>query len=177
MKYCRLRRLSIRWLNKPGISLLELIVVVAIIAVLVTLNTVHSSFLQRILVRAEIEKLYTTCQHARCLAMATNQIQTIYFNTRDNTYSFGDRHEKLTQGIQFGFITGSKGPPAQPQLPLYKPITFQGDKIIFYPDGIVTSGTVYLIDAQGHTMYALSNAVAQVSYLRLYVYRTGWKKI
>jgi Tfp pilus assembly protein FimT len=152
-------------------------VVVAIIAVLATLTTIHSSFLNRVLVRAEIDKLYTTCQHARYLAMATNKPQIIYFDKLQNSYSFGDRTENLTQGVQFGFIAGSKGPPAHPHVPLYKSITFQNDKIIFYPDGILSSGTIYLIDTYAHAMYALSNAVSQVSYMRMYRYDSVWHKI
>jgi hypothetical protein len=45
----------------------------------------------------------------------------------------------------------------------------------FYPTGIISSGTVYLVDKNKRYMYALSNAVSQFSYLRLYKYDGGWK--
>ena len=58
-----------------------------------------------------------------------------------------------------------------------KAITFPGYAIHFYPTGIISSGTVYLVDKKKKCMYALSNAVSQVSYLRLYRYDGRWKLI
>jgi len=190
MKYCRLQRLSIRWLNnvctcivsrrdvrQAGFSLTELLVVIAIIAVLATLTGMNTSLFNRVLVRAEMEKLCTMCQYARHLAMATNTVQKIHINTTQHSYTLNEHTEILAPCVRFGYMPDVHGPPAHPQLPLYKPVTFQHDNITFYPDGIIEAGTIYLVDTNYHSMYALSNAVSQVSYLRKYRYNRTWERI
>ena len=67
------------------------------------------------------------------------------------------------------------GSPGSPTHRIEKAITFPGSKIHFYPTGIISSGTAYLVDKNKQYMYALSNAVSQVSYLRFYRYDGGWK--
>lgn len=127
--------------------------------------------------RLELEKLYALCQYAQRYAMASNNIQTITFNVSTNTYRFLEWEEQLTSGVQFGFMRNAQGPPAQPTSLLSKPITFAGNHITFYPDGIMQSGTLYLVNTNKTSMYALSNAVSQVSHVRKYKYNGAWHVI
>jgi prepilin-type N-terminal cleavage/methylation domain-containing protein len=160
-----------------GFSLIELMVVLMIIACISMLVASSKLFLTDSTMRLELNKLCAVCHYAQRYAMASNQSQTITFNIPTNTYRFREREETLHPGIQFGFINGAKGPPANPTLSLSKPVTFTDGSITFHPDGIMQSGTVYLVNAQKTTMYALSNAVSQVSYLRKYVYDGSWRVI
>lgn len=164
-------------LNKIGFSLIELMIVLAIVTIIAMLTATSRMFFTDIATRLEIDKLYSLCHYAQRCAMASNQIQTITFNVSANTYRFGEREEKLSPGVIFGFIQGAKGPPAHPTSPLSKPITFTGEHITFYPDGIIQAGTMYLVNDNKTTMYALSNAVSQVSHLRKYSYNGSWRMI
>jgi len=164
-------------LSKNGFSLIELMIVLVIIAIIAMLTGTSNVLLTDIATRLELDKLYSICHYAQRYAMASNQVQTITFNIAANTYRFHEREEKLLSGVHFGFIQGAKGPPAHPISPLSKPITFTGECITCYPDGIIQSGTLYLVNANKTTMYALSNAVSQVSHLRKYIYDGSWRMI
>ncbi len=164
-------------LSKSGFSLIELMVVLAIIAIITMLVGTSKVLVTDIATRLELDKLHAVCQYAQRYAMASNQTQTITFNIAANTYRFHAREEKLTSGVQFGFIQGAKGPPAHPTSLLSKPITFLQECITFYPDGIIQAGTIYLVNANKTNMYALSNAVSQVSHVRTYKYDGSWRLI
>jgi type II secretion system protein H len=166
-----------KWKRKSGFSLIELMIVIAIIALIALLTGTGNSALSDIATRLELDKLYALCHYAQRYAMASNQVQTITFNIPANSYRFREREEKLLSGVQFGFIQGAKGPPAHPVSPLAKPITFVEDHITFYPDGIIQAGTIYLVNKNKTTMYALSNAVSQVSHLRMYAYDGSWRMV
>jgi len=157
-----------------GFSLIELMVVLSIVGLLTLLAAGNTMFLNRSIIRAQFEQLYSMCHLARQTAIATNKAQIIQFDLVCNTYSWGDRKESLPRAIRFGFIAGTKGPPAHPTTVLHTPITFSGNKITFHPDGIIQAGTLYLVDEQATTMYALSNAVSQFSYLRMYRFDGTW---
>lgn len=150
-------------------------IVLAIIAIIAMLAGTSKILVHDIAMRLELNKLHAVCQYAQRYAMASNQAQVITFNIPANTYYFQGREEKLSSGMQFGFIPGVKGPPAHPVSVLSKPITFSEGSITFYPDGIMQSGTIYLVNARNTVMYALSNAVSQVSHMRLYTYDGSWR--
>lgn len=164
-----------RLMNKKAFTLIELMVVVCLCALLAGLAMVHLSFLDRTIARTEIDKLVNVCVYLQQLAIATNSEKYLIFDIQKNEYSFDKYHEKLSQRISFGCLPGVLGPPGNPTHSVEKVITFPGHKIYFYPTGIISSGTVYLIDKKGQFQYALSNAVSQVSHLRMYRYDGTWK--
>jgi len=169
-----LRRMSKKG-SEGGFSLIELVITVALCALVVTLMVVNVSFLNRSVIRVEVNKLYTACMYVRQCALTTHQEQTLIFNKKNNSYSFDGRVEHLSSSVTFGVIPGAKGPPSSPQKLLSSPITFKKDRIVFYPDGVISSGTVYLTDYQRQSLYALSNGIAQISYLRKYLYTGRWQ--
>lgn len=129
------------------------------------------------LVRSEIEKLHTICHYLRRTAMINNQPQTLIFDIKHKSYKYHDGEEKLSQQVVFGFLPKTLGPPSEPKTIVHTPITFKKNTITFYPDGIISSGTVYLIDTTKQYMYAFSSPIAQISYLRLYRYDGTWKNL
>jgi Tfp pilus assembly protein FimT len=149
-------------------------IVLTIIGLLVLCISGNTMFFNRSITRAQLEQLYSMCHLARQTALATNKAQTILVDIATHTYSWGSRKESLPRTIRFGFIPGTQGPPSNPTTILHTPITFAGNKITFYPDGIIQAGTLYLVDEQETIMYALSNAVSQFSYLRMYRYDGTW---
>jgi len=150
-------------------------VVVCLCALLAGLSMMQLSFLDATIARAEIDKLATVCTYVQQLARATNEEKFLTFDMQKNEYTCDGFAEKLSQRVSFGILPGVKGPPGSPDHVVEKAITFPGQRICFYPTGVISSGTVYLIDKRYSVQYALSNAVSQVSYLRMYRYDGGWK--
>jgi len=107
----------------------------------------------------------------------TNMVQTIALDATGtiHRYTFGAVDEQLPKSIRFGAPAEVKGPPATPMRPVDSPITFKNAQITFYPDGIISAGTVYLTDTDQKTCYALTCGVGSVSFLRAYRYDKGWQ--
>lgn len=160
--------------NKEGFSLLELSLVLLLILLLVTLSGTQTSLLNRIFVRNELEQLYTVCFYLKQCAIAQNKQQELEFDASKNLYRYHLTEHTLSRHVRFGSQPEAKGPPGESLSVITKPITFNNNTIVFHPDGIIQPGTVYLTDDGQRYTYALSCAVAQVSYLRKYQYTTKW---
>jgi len=166
-----------KWLNKQGFTLIELIVVFALFLLLTILAQVNISFLDRMIAHTEIEKLYATCRYLQHCALASNKQQELIFDQVNNSYRYHNFTEKLPAQIAFGFMPGTKGPPAAATKLVQNPITFSNNRIIFYSTGIISAGTVYLTDKAKQIMYALSNGISQISFLRIYRYDGLWQQL
>ena len=149
----------------------------ALISILVLLTGAHSSFLSRMLVRAELEHLYSSSYYLQRKALMLHTPQTLSFDVKQNSYCMDGKTYRLPLQVKFGTAQGVKGPPGSPHSEVQKPISFTGDSITFHPDGVIQSGTMYLTDANHSCTYALSCAVSSVSYLRKYQYTDGWHLI
>lgn len=160
--------------NKTGFTLVELMVSLSIFCILIVLALTNSSFMQQSLAHSEIDKLYTIAHYLQRRAQFTNQEQILQFDRYGRSYSFNGRTEKLAQGIDFGTLATVKGPPSTPTHIIANPITFQGERITFHPQGIMQPGTVYFVHKELSCAYALSCAVSQVSFLRKYRYDKQW---
>ena len=102
--------------------------------------------------------------------MLSNKQQDVYFDIANNRYTFNGTVCTLPSQIMFGVIPGVKGPPSLPKKLVAKPITFKGSRISFFPEGIISSGTIYVTDRYKKFLYAISCSVSQVSYLRKYAF-------
>ncbi|MDZ4149882.1 MAG: GspH/FimT family protein [Methylicorpusculum sp.] len=142
-----------------------------------TLSVAQVSFFGRAYVRTELEKLQALCGYAQQKALMTNMAQTIVLDATGtiHRYTFGAVGEQLPQSIRFGAPAEVKGPPATPTRFIDSPITFKNAQITFYPDGIISAGTVYLTDIDKKICYALTCGVGSVSFLRAYRYDKGWQ--
>ena len=56
-------------------------------------------------------------------------------------------------------------------------ISFENNHIIFYADGTIQAGTVYLVDVNKKLLYALTSGVGHISFLRKYRYDGSWHVI
>lgn len=168
----------LRWLqskyNYAGFSLIELCIALAILATLVALSYAQISFIDRIVARAELEQLYTICSYLRQTAMAQNKSQYLVFDTTNHQYHYGTYSYRLDSHVHFGAASYAKGPPSEPTRAIIHPVTFPDNRITFHANGIIEPGTVYLTTRKKQHTYALSCAVAQVSYLRKYQYTDRW---
>lgn len=162
--------------NKEAFTLIEVIIVIALVALLACLGLTQLSFLDSTIARIEVDKLAVACSFLQQHAIATNSEQILKCDAQKNEYQCGNSREILSRRIAFDFLKGALGSPGNPNHLITKAITFPGSSIHFYPTGIISSGTVYLVDKNNRYMYALSNAISQVSFLRLYRYDGGkWK--
>jgi prepilin-type N-terminal cleavage/methylation domain-containing protein len=163
--------------RKHGFTLIEAMVVICLIALMATLGIMQLSFLDATITHAEVDKFAVVCSYLQQKAIATNTELVLVFDEQHNEYRCDTMHEVLSQRISFGSLPNVLGPPGSPSHKIEKAITFPQCEIHFYPTGIISSGTVYFVDKKKQYMYALSNAVSQFSYLRLYRYDGKWKLI
>ncbi len=161
----------------PGSLLIELLLVCAVIAIIMTLSVSHSNSIKRLAVRAEVEKMRSLFWYLQQRAVALNKEMILDFDTVKQLYRFDSVVEKLPQNVQFGVTNGVKGPPSDPKTVIRSPITFENQQVIFRPDGTISSGTVYLHMQSQSTVYALTAPVGDISYARIYRYDTEWKLI
>ena len=168
-------KLTIKKTN--GFSLTQLLIGIAITLIIVHLTMINTRYLKKTLVQSHIEILFTTCLYLQRLAISSNTIQELSFNEKSNSYSYETNINFLATDIYLGIISGAKGPPSAPTSILTFPITFANKKIIFYPDGIISSGTVYLVDKTNNELYAMSSGIAHTSFLRKYHYDGKWHQL
>lgn len=161
--------------KRAGFTLIECSLVIGLVGLLLFLTTMHAQFLNRLLVRSELDHLYTTCYYLQKKAMITRKPQKLTFNIEKNSYQYGAEHHELPKHVCFNYPQLAKGPPAHPDHLITKPITFKDNAITFHPTGVVQAGAVYICDMLKQYGYALSCSVAQLSYLRKYQYTDdGW---
>lgn len=151
-----------------------MMLVVALVAFACSLVVIHGSYMRRFLVRQEIEKLALLCRSMSAAAMMENTKKTLTFDRSGRSYSHDGIREKFPLSVDFGVVPGAKGPPSDLTHEITSAITFAGNAIVFHPDGVIQPGAVYLVSNDREIMYALSCAVAKVSYLRLYRYDGSW---
>ena len=166
-----------KWLNKQGFTLIELSVVLALFLLLSFFSQMSINFLDRMVLHTEIEKLQTICRYLQQCALVSNKEQELVFSQNNKSYRYNNHNETLSAKVFFGFIPKVKGPPASANKLIQKPITFINNRIVFYPTGIISAGTVYLTDQKKQVMYALSNGVSQISFLRTYRYNGSWQPL
>ncbi|MCK5632977.1 prepilin-type N-terminal cleavage/methylation domain-containing protein [bacterium] len=160
--------------NKKAFTLVELIITLALCALVVTLTVVNVSFFNRSFVRSEVDALHMACMYLQQSALTTGKSQTLEIDVEKNCYSFDGRTKKLLSSVVFGASKNLKGPPSSPQKLIASVSTFKKSKIVFSPDGIISSGTIYIADRDKKITYALSSGIAQISHLRKYHYNKKW---
>lgn len=158
--------------------LIEVMIVLCLLMLLIGLALGNMAYLNGMRGYCAVHTLSNMCSYLQMRARATNQTQILTFDVEHNSYSYNGTKEQLPEGVIFGVLDGAKGPPSSPVHPITYPITSQNQCITFTPYGIMQPGTVYIKTVDNSRMYALSVAVAQVSFLRMYEYQNGiWKII
>jgi Tfp pilus assembly protein FimT len=157
--------------KNAGFLLIEVVVVIALVIIIVTLAMPQMSFLNKQIIRSEIEKLASVCLFLRQSALVTHRDQTLVFNQMHSSYSSEQASYTLASGVKFGFLHNSYGPPSNPSNLINQAVTFKREKIVFYADGTISSGTIYLIDATQNYFYALTTPSGQLPCIRKYEYQ------
>lgn len=160
-----------------GFTLLELMVVLSLCLILIGGGAVIARSLQKTAIVAEMNLLCTACNYLQQQAIATNSMQELTFDCQNNKYTFNGHEHTLAQNVCFGVPAHVYGPPSAPHKQLHEPITFAQNSIMFYPEGTMSAGMVCFTDAHHKVLYAISSAVAHVSFLRRYYYDGKWHAI
>lgn len=146
-------------MSNKGHTLIELVVSLSIISLLYFISTPIWSYFDDKLFNLQVEKLYLKVSYLKQLAITTNTKQKLYF---DN--------------LPLGVLPNTLGPPSNPKSNVGKPHTFKDGHITFYPDGIISPGTVYL--KSKYNMYAITCPISQISHIRKYKYANQkWVKL
>jgi len=120
--------------------------------------------------------MYTLCSsfnYNQQKALALQKDISIFFDPQAQIYIIENIPYALEKNIVFAVLPGIKGPPSTPTQVITQPITYKNNTVIFYKNGVISSGTVYLLDTFYNIQYAITNAVGEISYLRLYQYDAG----
>lgn len=159
--------------DRDAFFISELIVVLALVVLLVSLSIPHSFFLRRVVLQMQLEKFALLFMQLQQRAIASNKQEVITVDVATNSYTLGAGQHVLPAGIQFNFLTHVLGPPAAPTQLVTQAVTFPNKKIIFYPDGTVSAGTLYMTDEKRQLMCALTCPVAQFSLVHKYRYNAN----
>lgn len=157
-----------------GFSLIELCIAIALFLLILTLTLPSIWFLKRQELVSQVDKIYSVFCYLQKSAIASNKDLVLEFDHKANSYSFENSSIQLSKHIKFAFKNGVKGPPSSPIKLLDKPITFINNKVVFYADGKMQPGTVYLTDSKQHYLYGITIPISQVSLIRKYKYIDKW---
>lgn len=162
---------------KRGFTLIELMIVVSLCMLLCCVSSMSFRSLDRSVIVAEMQLLCAACNSLQQHAIATNCIQELSFDLANHTYSCNGHEHTLAKGVCFDVALNAYGPPSAPHTLLERPVTFAENKILFYPEGMMSAGMVCFTNSSHSVLYAISSAVAHVSFLRRYTYDKGWRLI
>ncbi|MBS1986432.1 type II secretion system protein [Candidatus Dependentiae bacterium] len=157
-----------------GFTLITVLVSISIVVCLLSLALANISFLDRLLVRTELNLLHATCCYAQQMAQINHEPCEIVCDLEKNSYRCDNHRRVLPQSVIFGVKQGVYGPPGNPHTRITKPITFQDSRMRASVEGTLNAGTVYLVDTGKRYQYALSSAITQVPYVRCYRYDTAF---
>jgi prepilin-type N-terminal cleavage/methylation domain-containing protein len=159
---------------RKGVTLLELCIVLALIALIVTLS---SSFLVPSgSVRQEVERLYAAILYMQRKALLERKQLSLIFDTSRNSYH-ADTEHILGPGVVFGIQKNVLGPPSLPTRLLKEPITWPSNMITFYPDGTISAGAVYITDTKRSCLYALTCDASEITHVRRYRHQEKWELV
>lgn len=160
--------------NHSGFIMTEVLVGLALILILGGITCAHISSYRYTCMQQQIALFALAWRQLQQSAMAQSRQQEMFFDEIDNRYKIDGIWHELPSTIRFGFLPESKGPPSHPTMPIRSAVTFPGKKVTCFTDGTIQAGTVYLIDDQKQSMYALTSGVSAVSFLRKYRYDGTW---
>lgn len=154
--------------HQRGFSVVEVVVVLALIALLMGLTMSIGSWFARFLVQREIHKFQTLCYYVQAHAVATGHEEMIRLDRHKQGYWYHETFHALPPGIAYAIMPRIAYGPGQRAYHRHNPISYVNDTIHFYPDGTIQAGTLYMSDRT--TQYALTTNVGAISYIRIYYY-------
>lgn len=138
------------WRNETGLTLLELIVVMALLSMVAAMAIPqYNKVLDNVKLKADAKEMARVLQSERQEAINSGADQVIYFYPQGNKYSVlhGDTY-RLNSGITYGGIPNFKEKDLKPAC-------------IFTPSGVPShAGTIVLQNRQGKVLYIIVSVAA-----------------
>ena len=159
---------------RSGYIMIEMMVAIAIVILLAGITSAHVGSYRYTCMQQQITLFALAWRQLQQSAMARNQQQEMLFDQVGHRYKINGVWHELPSTIRFGYLLESKGPPSNPTHEIHSAITFPSKKVSCFSDGTIQAGTVYLVDDQKQSMYALTSGVSAVSFLRKYRYDGTW---
>ena len=161
--------------NVRGLSLLETIIVCALLSFIVVLSIPHiSPFFYESQVKAELLTLMNICELQHQRAVLEQCPCTIIFDPKYHSYSYDDSTIHFPPQVRFHLCDGVKGPPASPRNLPSDVVTFDRHTITFYPEGNIQAGSIYCSDHMYRCQYAVTVPVDGPPRFHLYRYSGNW---
>lgn len=165
-------------MENKAFSLFELLITIAAFVLLITFIVPKFSSIDKFILQNEVDKLFSTFSYLQQKAIATNIEQVLYFDSNKKTYEYSKVEYKLSEKIDFGILPGVLGPPAKPRKIIKEPILFEKIsnnlfRVVFYPDGNMSSGSVFFIDSKKKYLMSLNCPVSPFSCIRKYKYENS----
>lgn len=138
------------WKNETGFTLLELIIVMALLAMVAALAVPQfNQVLDNISLKADAQKMARVLQYARQEAISSGHSKTVYFYDQSTKYKVRDGDTYwLSSGITYALVRMSGRAEGKPAC-------------VFSASGIPSScGTVYLRNRQGKILHVIVNVSA-----------------
>lgn len=157
-----------------GFTLLEMVVVLALITIGALLTIPIFRIFDQLMVRTEVDVIYLAIKSLEQKAVTSGNQQELIFDEKNNSYTAEGVVYHLHSPAIFGIVEKVAGPPSKPQKIITKPINFPDNKLIIFSDGVIQAGTIYITDKEKKYFYALTCPVSDISYLRRYVYNGHW---
>jgi len=163
--------------SKLGFTLIELAIVLSILILIVAITLPRLVSDDRMIIVNELNSLYTAVLEVQHKALVSNTQQVLTIDINKHCYHWLGKSHSLHHSNQFGYLSGVKGPPSNPTMPLQNSCSFYKHQIVFYPDGHIDPGSVYMIGLKSNLMYALCIGISQVSFVRKYYFNRTWKLV
>lgn len=158
-----------------GALFIELLIVISIIMLFTSLSYSCKWHIDHIMVRNETYHMYSLCYFLQQAALSTQTTHILTIDAHNNTINTFIGQHIINKNVIFGFGHLNKNLARQQTT---KPITFVNHTIYFYPNGTISSGSIYLTDKSHNTCYALTCPIGSTSTLRIYRFADNhWIKV
>lgn len=157
-------------LKNKGSSLIELTTTITVIVIIYAIAIPALSYVNKTMLNLELENIYTLFTYLKQKSITSNQAHKLVFNVKQNSYTYQINNKKVLRKLPYNLkieiLEKSFGPPSKKTGPLNKPVTFVNNTVIFYSDGKISPGSLYL--KSGNNMVAITCPISQIAYIRKY---------
>lgn len=131
---------------------------------------------ERAAVRRDVDRLYAAMLFMQRKAIIEGVSCSVLFDLKQQCYT-ADAPHRLGNGVKFGVSAGIKGPPSRATYVIKDFCSWPDGRCVFYPDGTISAGAIYVTDSRNACSYALTCDASETSHIRRYYYNGNWQGI